>query len=78
MITLENLKVGTQLIKTVYGKPETWTITNITAKNIMYSTGKSHVFQYNVISIERFSIKKFLELANGEWSNGAVTLRMKN
>ena len=73
-LTIEDLKVGTELEFKSFKNGELtystkWTISNITSKNIMYRDGESHVFQYNKIEIKRYTIKKFLDLLNNGSKN---------
>jgi len=69
MTTLENLKIGGIITIKMFKNDECfgtkiWKITNITAKNVMYSDGTTNKFQYKTMAIQRRSIKSLLDYIN--------------
>ena len=75
MKTIADIKVGTKIAVSnmkdgVEYSTENWTVSNVTAKNVMYRDGNSHIFQTNKIEISRYSHKQFLTFINKGWSKG--------
>ena len=77
---MENLKIGSEIKMTctnnvtneLYAE-HIWKITNITAKNVMYTKGTVYRTQYKTISIERVSIKKLAKFLASPMVEGDTT-----